>query len=202
MKAYQSADIRNFAVVGHGSSGKTMLCEAMLANGGVINRLGSITNGSTVSDYHEDEKKRQISIHASFLHTEWMGKKFNIIDTPGYLDFISDSLGAFKEAFKSAKPYLLEPIYKVEIKVPDECLGDVMGDISGRRGRIQGMEAKGNSQIIIAQVPQMELYRYSTTLRSITGGRGIHSEEFSHYEEMQRDLEQKVIAASKQPQED
>ena len=78
MKAYQSADIRNFAVVGHGSSGKTMLCEAMLAHGGVINRLGSISNGSTVSDYHEDEKKRQISIHASLLHTEWMGKKFNI----------------------------------------------------------------------------------------------------------------------------
>ena len=76
-----------------------------------------------------------------------------------------------------------------------------MGDISGRRGKILGMEAKGNNQIIIAQVPQMELYRYSTTLRSITGGRGIHSEEFSHYEELQRDLVQKVIAGSKQPQE-
>ena len=100
------------------------------------------------------------------------------------------------------KQSLLEPIYKVEIKVPDECLGDVMGDISGRRGRIQGMEGKGSNQVIIAQVPQMELYRYSTTLRSITGGRGIHSEKFSHYEELQRDLEQKVIAASKQSQED
>ncbi len=110
--------------------------------------------------------------------------------------------GAFKEAFNSAKPYLLEPVCKVEIKVPDECMGDVMGDISSRRGKILGMDTKGNYQIIIAQVPQMELYRYSTTLRSLTGGRGIHAEEFSHYEELQRDLVQKVIAESNQPQVD
>lgn len=96
MKEYQSADIRNFAIVGHGASGKTMLAEAMLACSGVINRLGSIANGNTVSDYHEDEQARQISIHASLLHTEWGGKKFNIIDTPGYTDFISESLGALR----------------------------------------------------------------------------------------------------------
>ncbi len=139
--------------------------------------------------------------HVVDLKVDFYDGKMHPVDSKDVAFQIAGK-GAFKEAFKSAKPYLLEPIYKVEIKVPDECLGDVMGDISGRRGRIQGMEAKGNSQIIIAQVPQMELYRYSTTLRSITGGRGIHSEEFSHYEELQRDLEQKVIAASKQPQED
>ena len=96
MKEYQSADIRNFAIVGHGSSGKTMLSEAMLACSGVINRLGRIPDGNTVSDYHDDEQARQISIHSSFLHTEWKGKKLNIIDTPGYLDFISESLGALR----------------------------------------------------------------------------------------------------------
>ena len=64
------------------------------------------------------------------------------------------------------------------------------------------MDAEGNFQIIKAQVPQMELYRYSTVLRSLSGGRGIHSEEFSHYEEMQRDMEQKVIAAAKRRKED
>ena len=96
MKTYQPADLRNFAIVGHASSGKTMLSEAMLMCGGVINRMGRIADGSTVSDYHVSEKNRKISVSASLLHTEWMGKKFNIIDTPGYLDFISEGLGALR----------------------------------------------------------------------------------------------------------
>ena len=79
---YKTEDLRNFALVGHGSSGKTMLAESMLACGGVINRLGSTLSGTTVSDYHEEERKRQISIHTSLLHTEWMGKKLNFADTP------------------------------------------------------------------------------------------------------------------------
>jgi elongation factor G len=96
MKEYTSADIRNFAIVGHATCGKTMLSEAMLACSGAIGRLGSIANGTTVSDYHEAEQRRKISIHASLLHTEWLGKKFNFIDTPGYLDFISEALGALR----------------------------------------------------------------------------------------------------------
>jgi len=96
MKTYQPADLRNFAIVGHASSGKTMLAEAILMCGGVINRMGRIADGSTVSDYHVSEKNRKISVSASLLHTEWMGKKFNIIDTPGYLDFISEGLGALR----------------------------------------------------------------------------------------------------------
>ena len=96
MKDYQAADLRNFAIVGHASSGKTMVSEAMLACAGTINRMGTIANGTTVSDYHDDEQKRGISIHSSLLHLEWQGKKFNVIDTPGYLDFISESLGALR----------------------------------------------------------------------------------------------------------
>ena len=96
MKEYQAADIRNFAVVGHASSGKTMLCEAMLACAGVINRMGSIAAGSTVSDYHVSEVHRQISVQASLLHLEWLSKKFNLIDCPGYADFISEGLGALR----------------------------------------------------------------------------------------------------------
>jgi elongation factor G len=98
MKSYQPTDIRNFAIVGHASSGKTMLSEAMLMCSGVISRMGRIADGSTTSDYHVSEKNRQISVSASLLHTEWAGKKFNIIDTPGYLDFISESLGALRVA--------------------------------------------------------------------------------------------------------
>lgn len=96
MKNYPPADIRNFAIVGHASSGKTMLSEAMLLCAGVITRMGRIADGSTVSDYHVSEKQRQISVSATLLHLEWAGKKFNIIDTPGYLDFISEGLGALR----------------------------------------------------------------------------------------------------------
>src|SRR2546426_12210490 len=93
MKEYKPGDIRNFAIVGHASSGKTMLSEAMLEAAGVINRMGSIAAGSTVSDYHDNEQHRQISVSASLMHLEWLGKKFNILDCPGYADFISEGLG-------------------------------------------------------------------------------------------------------------
>ena len=96
MKEYQPSEIRNFAIVGHASCGKTMLSEAMLACGGVINRMGSIAAGTTVSDYHDTEQHRQISVSATLMHLEWLGKKFNILDCPGYTDFISEGLGALK----------------------------------------------------------------------------------------------------------
>jgi elongation factor G len=85
----------------------------------------------------------------------------------------------------------------VDIHIPEDCLGKVMGDLSHRRGKILGMDTDGQFQVIKAQVPAKELYRYSSTIRSLTAGRGIHSEEFSHYEEMPRELEQKVTADSK-----
>ena len=104
---------------------------------------------------------------------------------------------AFKEAFLKARPCLLEPIHQVTIKVPDEAMGAVIGDLSGRRGKILGMDSEGGFQLIRAQIPAMELYQYSTTLRSLTGGRAVHTEEFDHYEEMPKEMEQKVIAESK-----
>ena len=103
---------------------------------------------------------------------------------------------AFREAFQSAKPCLLEPITKIEVSVPEDFMGAVMGDLSSRRGKILGMDAEGAFQVVRAEVPQMELYHYSTNLRSLTGGRGLHTEEFSHYEFMPHELEKKVIAQS------
>ena len=108
---------------------------------------------------------------------------------------------AFKEAFRNARACLLEPIYTVEIKIPEDCMGNVIGDLSSRRGKILGMDSSDGLQIVKAHVPQKELYQYSSVLRSLTGGRGIHKEEFSHYEEMPRDLEQRVIAEGKKPSE-
>jgi elongation factor G len=99
-----------------------------------------------------------------------------------------------KRIFKEAKPILLEPIYDIEVQVPEEYMGDVMGDISSRRGKIQGMEAEGPFQIIKAKVPLAELHRYSTTLRSLTQGRGVHRRKFSHYEEVPKEAADKIIA--------
>ena len=94
MKNYTHSNLRNIALVGHASSGKTMLGECMLACSGNINRLGSVTEGTTASDYHKAEQERQFSIHTSLLHAEWLESRFNIIDTPGYLDFIAESRAA------------------------------------------------------------------------------------------------------------
>ena len=99
----------------------------------------------------------------------------------------------FKKGFLECRPCLLEPIYEVEVIVPDEYMGDVMGDISSRRGKILGMDSDGHFQIIKANVPLSELYRYSSQLRSLTQGRGVHKRKFSYYEEVPKEVEQKVI---------
>ena len=100
---------------------------------------------------------------------------------------------AFKEAMKNASPMLLEPIMNVEVVVPDEYLGDVMGDFNGRRGRIMGIDAKGRMQVVRAQVPLAEMFRYAIILRSMTSGRGFFSMEHSHYEEVPADISKKII---------
>jgi elongation factor G len=109
---------------------------------------------------------------------------------------------AFKKAVEAASPMLLEPIINVQVKVPEEYMGDVMGDLSGRRGKIQGMDPQGKFNVINAQVPLAELYRYSTHLRSMTQGRGTHKREFSHYEEVPHDVAQKVIEEAKKEKEE
>jgi elongation factor G len=100
---------------------------------------------------------------------------------------------AFKKGFMEARPVILEPIYEINIKIPEEYMGDVMGDISGRRGKIQGMDSESPFQIIKAKVPLSELHKYSTQLRSLTSGRGMFSMAFSHYEEVPKEVEGKII---------
>jgi elongation factor G len=100
---------------------------------------------------------------------------------------------AFREGFLKCNPVMLEPIYEVEIRVPDDFTGDVMGDMSSRRGRILGMEPMAKWQRIRAQAPLADLYKYSTILRSLTQGRGTHARKFSHYEEVPREIASKVI---------
>jgi len=101
-----------------------------------------------------------------------------------------------KKAIQEANPTLLEPIMKMEITVPEEVMGAVMGDLNGRRGRVIGMDSQGKYQVIKAQVPMAEVLQYSLDLNSITGGRGTFHMEHSHYEEVPAQLAEKVIAAS------
>ncbi|MEW5795999.1 MAG: elongation factor G [Candidatus Zixiibacteriota bacterium] len=103
-------------------------------------------------------------------------------------------LMAFRDGFMKAKPVILEPICNIEVLVPDEFTGDVMGDLSSRRGKISGMEREGASQRIRASVPQAELYQYSVDLRSMTQGQGFYSMEFDRYEQVPHEIAQKIIA--------
>ena len=100
---------------------------------------------------------------------------------------------AFKEAIKKADPCLMEPMMKVEIIVPDQYLGDVMGNVSSRRGRVEGTEMRGTDQIIHAFVPLSEMFGYTTDLRSRTQGRGMFTMQFDHYEEVPKSVAEKVI---------
>jgi len=104
---------------------------------------------------------------------------------------------AFKNGMAKADPVLLEPIMKVEVTVPEEYMGDVMGDINSRRGRIEGMEAQAGAQIIRAMVPLSEMFGYSTTLRSRTQGRGVYSMEFAAYEPVPKSIQEQVIGEKK-----
>jgi len=108
----------------------------------------------------------------------------------------------FRAAFELASPIMLEPICHLEVLLPDEYTGDVMSDLNTRRARIQGMEAEGANQKILAQAPEAELLRYSTQLRSLTQGRGLHTARFAHYEAMPRNVQDKVVEDAKKAKEE
>jgi elongation factor G len=109
---------------------------------------------------------------------------------------------AFKAAMEKANPILLEPIMNVEISVPDQYMGDIIGDLNSKRGRIMGMEQVGNRQVIKAQVPLAEMFRYSIDLRSMTSARGSYTMEFAYYEQVPEEVAVKIIAASKAKKEE
>jgi elongation factor G len=110
-------------------------------------------------------------------------------------DFSFQAAGrkAFKNMIEKAHPVLLEPIMSVEVVAPQECSGDIMGEINSRRGRIQGMDSKGTNQIVKAIVPMAEMLTFPQSLNSITSARGSYSMEFSHYDEVPAHLSQKIV---------
>ena len=104
---------------------------------------------------------------------------------------------AFKEALAQANPILLEPVMRMEITVPDDCIGDVIGDMNSRRGKVLGVEPQSGSQVVQVLVPMAEILKYSQDLRSMTSDRGLFSLEFDHYDEVPPHMSAKIIAAVK-----
>lgn len=121
---------------------------------------------------------------------------YHDVDSSDMAFKIAASMG-FKNAVEKAKPVLLEPVMNMEVSVPDECMGDVIGDLNSRRGKVLGMDTKGHTQIIKSKVPMAEVLKYAPDLRSITSGRGEFHMEFSHYEELPPHLAEKVVKEAK-----
>ena len=121
---------------------------------------------------------------------------FHAVDSSELAFKIAGSL-AFKKAAVEAKPALLEPIMNISIRVPEDCVGDVMGDLNSRRGRVMGMDSEAKNEVINAQVPMAEIQKYAADLTSFTGGRGAFTVEFSHYEEVPAQIAEQIIETAK-----
>ncbi|HLA79522.1 MAG TPA: elongation factor G [Vicinamibacteria bacterium] len=130
------------------------------------------------------------------FQVELFDGQYHDVDSSEMAFKIAGSLG-FKDAVAKCRPTLLEPVMKVDIAVPEEYAGAVMGDLSSRRGRPQGMEPKGSLQVIKAEVPMSEMLSYDAELTSMTGGRGSYHMEMSHYDEVPSHIQEKIIAAAK-----
>jgi elongation factor G len=117
---------------------------------------------------------------------------YHDVDSSDMAFKIAGSMG-FKNAVEKAKPVILEPIMTMEVTVPDENMGDVIGDLNSRRGKVLGMDTNGHTQVIKSRVPMSEVLKYAPDLRSLTSGRGEFHMEFSHYEELPAQLAEKVI---------
>lgn len=177
-----------------------------LPNGGEFEYASEVFGGTISGVYLPSIEKgiRQVMAQGVVAGFPVVGIKAVVFDGKEHpvdskdIAFQAAGREVFKLAVQQANPVLLEPIYRVDVTVPDEYMGDVMGDFNTRRGRVQGMEQKGNRTIIHAIVPLAEILRYSTELRSMTQGRGFYSIEFDHYDIVPGNLAQTVITQFKQ----
>ena len=128
------------------------------------------------------------------VHATVYDGSYHEVDSSEMAFKVAGSL-AFKDAMKKADPALLEPIMKVDVTMPEEYMGDVIGDINSRRGRIEGMEDVGGGRIVHGFVPLSEMFGYSTDLRSRTQGRGNYSMFFDHYEKVPKNVQEKILDA-------
>ena len=120
---------------------------------------------------------------------------YHAVDSSEMAFKIAGSL-AFRKASQEAQPVILEPIMNVTVTTPEEFMGDIMGDLNGRRGKVLGMDTAGKNQVIKANVPMAEFLTYAPDLRSMTGGRGMYFMEFSHYDEVPAQIAEKIVEES------
>jgi elongation factor G len=190
---------------GHGQFGDCKIRMEPLPRGGEFEFVVEIFGGSIPRQFIPAVEK---GIQESRLRGYLAGYPvvdFRVVLYDGsYHDVDSNELSfktagwlAFKDGMSKAHPTLLEPIMNVEVYTPGDYAGDLMGDLNGRRGRISGMEARGLTTVIKAQVPMSEMLTYEQHLTSVTGGRGAYQMEFSHYDEVPSHLQQKIVATAK-----
>ena len=186
---------------GHGQFGDCWIQLEPLARGKGFEFVDAIVGGVIPKTYIPAVEKgvveaSQKGVLAGFLCVDFKvtldDGSFHAVDSSEMAFKIAGSL-AFKKAAEQAHPVLLEPIMNVTITTPEDFMGDIMGDLNGRRGKVLGMDSAGRNQIIKANVPMAEFLTYAPDLRSMTGGRGIYSMEFSHYDEVPAQLTDKII---------
>jgi elongation factor G len=190
---------------GHGQYGDCRIKMEPLPHGTGFEFVNEIFGGAIPRNYIPAVEKGVIEAAAKGYLAGYPVVDFRVILEDGsYHEVDSSDLAfkiagsfAFKKCMEQAKPCLLEPIMNVEITVPENYSGDIMGNLNGRRGRIQGMEPKGGSTTIKAQVPLAEMLTYASDLTSMTQGRGTYSMEFSHYDVVPQPISDKIVAAAK-----
>ncbi|MHB8653324.1 MAG: elongation factor G [Terriglobia bacterium] len=190
---------------GHGQYGDCKIKMEPLARGSGFEFVNDIFGGAVPRNFIPAIEKGIVEAAARGYLAGYPVIDFRVILYDGSYHDVDSSEMAFKlagsKAFKAcmaqAKPCLLEPIYNVEITVPENYSGDIMGNLNGRRGRIQGMDSKGGSTIIKAQVPLSDMLTYASDLTSMTQGRGTYSMEFSHYDLVPQPVTDKIVAAAR-----
>ncbi|MDP2643663.1 MAG: elongation factor G [Desulfobacterales bacterium] len=194
---------------GHGQFGDCWIQLEPLPRGGGFEFVDAIVGGSIPRQYIPAVEKgiiesSQRGILAGFPCVDFRAilddGSFHTVDSSEMAFKIAGSL-AFRKAASEANAVLLEPVMKITINTPDEYMGDIMGDLNGRRGRVLGMDSKGKNQLIIANVPMSEFLTYAPDLNSMTGGRGTFTLEFSHYDEVPAQMSQKIVEEANQAKE-
>jgi elongation factor G len=194
---------------GHGQFGDCWIQMEPLPRGSGFEFVDAIVGGSIPRQYIPAVEKgiiesSQKGVLAGFTCVDFRvtldDGSFHAVDSSEMAFKVAGSI-AFKKAVQEAKPVLLEPVMKVSITTPDEYMGDIMGNLNSRRGRVLGMDTAGKNQVILANVPMSEFLTYEPDLRSMTGGRGIYTMEFSHYDEVPAQLAEKIIEAANKEKE-
>ncbi|PIP35543.1 MAG: elongation factor G [Desulfobacterales bacterium CG07_land_8_20_14_0_80_52_14] len=190
---------------GHGQFGDCWIQLEPLPRGGGFEFVDAIVGGSIPRQYIPAVEKgivesRQRGVLAGFPCIDFRvtldDGSYHAVDSSEMAFKIAGSL-AFRKAAEQAQPVLLEPIMEVTIIAPDEYMGDIMGNLNSRRGRVLGMDSKGKHQVIRAHVPMAEFQTYAPDLNSMTGGRGTYTMKFSHYDEIPAQLAQKIVEKAK-----